>query len=112
MAPASFELTGEGPFQRFIVRYRADSEPGRDKAAVPARLERTAAAAAVSPPPQLSWQRRLAVDADLFTAERPLDRQAAISLMRAFDDDPDVEYIEVDRMKGIDPIRPMPMRGD
>ena len=112
MAPASFELHGEGPFQRFIVRYRADSAPGRDKAEVPARLERTADAAALAPPPVLTWQRRLAVDADVFTADRPLDRAAASALMQAFDDDPDVEYIEVDRRMGIDPIRPMPMRGD
>ncbi|WP_202840714.1 hypothetical protein [Luteimonas saliphila] len=112
MPPASFELPGEGPFQRFIVRYRADSAPGRDKATVPARLDRTAAAATLSPAPALTWQRRLAVDADVFTADRPLDRAAAAALMRAFDDDPDVEYIEVDRMLGVDPIRPMPMRGD
>jgi hypothetical protein len=86
--------------------------PGRDKTAVPDRLDRSAAAAALSPPPVLTWQRRLAVDADVFMVERPLDAAAAKALMQAFDDDPDVEYIEVDRMVGIDPIRPKPMRGD
>ncbi|WP_457019542.1 MULTISPECIES: hypothetical protein [unclassified Luteimonas] len=109
-AMAPFELQGDGPFQRFIVRYRDDSAPARDKAEVPDRLARTAAEAKLSPTPVLRWQRRLAVEADVFAADRPLDREAASALMQAFRRDPDVEYIEVDRMMGIGPMPQARMR--
>lgn len=100
---SGFVLEGEGPFQRFIVRYRAGSAPAVDPAQVPARVARTVAAASVSPGPELAWQRRLAVDADLLVAGRPLARHEAQALMEAFSADPDVEYIEVDGVMGIGP---------
>ncbi len=106
------ELQGEGPFQRFIVRYREGSPPAQDKARAEERLARTAAAASLSPAPVPSWQRRLAVGADVFTLDRPLDRDGALALMQAFNRDPEVEYIEVDRMMGIGPRPAMPMRED
>lgn len=110
-APATaIELPGDGPFQRFIVHYRADSNPGRDPAQVQVRLQRTAADAGLVPDPVLSWQRRLAVGADLFLVDRPLDRAEATRLMQAFADDPQVESIEVDRRLGIDPPATMRMR--
>lgn len=110
-APATaIELPGDGPFQRFIVHYRADSNPGRDPAQVQVRLQRTGADAGLVPDPVLSWQRRLAVGADLFLVDRPLDRAEATRLMRAFADDPQVESIEVDRRLGIDPPATMRMR--
>ena len=108
----SFEPEGNGPFKRFIVQYRAESAPARDKAAVPARIQRTAATLPSSSRPVLTWQRRLAVGADLFTSDRPLDRGEATALMRAFGADPDVEYIEIDKPMGVDPVRTMPTRGD
>lgn len=108
---ASRELQGDGPFQRFIVRYRDGSAPAQDRNSVPARLAATAAAAPLAPTPGLNWQRRLAVGADVFTADRPLDRDEAAALMQAFSRDPEVEYIEVDRMMGIGPQPRMPMRG-
>lgn len=104
------ELSGAGPFQRFIVRYRDGSGPAREQDQVPARLARTAAAAKLSPTPALRWQRRLGVQADVFVVDRPLDREAAAALMRAFAADPDVEYVEVDRMMGIGPQPQAPMR--
>jgi len=104
------ELSGDGPFQRFIVRYRDGSAPARDQAQVPARLARTAASAKVSPTPELRWQRRLAIQADVFTVDRPLDRGAAAALMQAFAADPEVDYVEVDRMMGIGPQPQVPMR--
>ncbi len=110
MAP--FELQGDGPFQRFIVRYRDGSDPAEDRARVPARLARTAATAELSPAPVPSWQRRLAVGADVFTVDRALDRDAAAALMLSFSRDPDVEYIEADRMMGIGPQPRMPMRDE
>ncbi|MEZ0469447.1 hypothetical protein [Luteimonas salinilitoris] len=103
------EPSGPGPYQRFIVKYRGDSAPGRDSRAVQARLDRAAAAPGVSTgdgtPPALTWQRRLGVQADVFKADRPLDRDQAQRLMQRLADDPDVEYVEVDAMMGIAPIR-------
>jgi serine protease len=104
------EPAGAGPFQRFIVRYRDGSDPARAQGQVPARLARTAAAAKLSPAPVLRWQRRLAVQADVFVVDRPLDRDEAATLMHAFAADPDVEYIEVDQMMGIGPQPQAPMR--
>jgi len=109
-AMAQFELEGDGPFQRFIVRYRDGSLPARDKAEAAARLARTAGEAGLSPAPALHWQRRLAVGGDVFRTDRPLERAAAESLMQAFARDPDVEYIEVDRMMGIGPLPGAQMR--
>ncbi|HRP73877.1 MAG TPA: hypothetical protein PK743_14745, partial [Luteimonas sp.] len=100
----------EARVQRFIVFYRAGSAPRQDKAEVPARLARTAAASGLSPSPALAWQRRLAVDADVFTSDRPLDRAEAEALMQAFRDDPEVESIEVDGMMHGGPVETMPMR--
>ncbi|WP_434934956.1 hypothetical protein [Luteimonas sp. SDU101] len=109
-AMAPFELQGDGPFQRFIVRYRDGSVPAQDRERVPARLQQSATAASLSPAPVPRWQRRLAVGADVFTLDRPLDRASAMALMTAFSRDPDVEYIEVDRMMGIGPQPRMPLR--
>jgi hypothetical protein len=85
---------------RFIVKYRAGSGPARDTAAVQQRLDGTA-----PPGLALTWQRRLGVQADLFTTSRPLDPAETEALMQRFRDDPDVEYVEADGMMGIDPIR-------
>ncbi|WP_149195972.1 hypothetical protein [Luteimonas suaedae] len=103
------ELPGLGPYQRFIVKYRGDSAPGRDPGAVQARLDRAAASSGLSTggdvPSALAWQRRLGVQADVVKVDRPLDRDQAQRLMQRLADDPDVEYVEVDAMMGIDPIR-------
>ena len=107
---ARHELQGEGPFQRFIVRYRDGSDPSRDRDSVPGRLATAAAQASLPPEAVPRWQRRLAVGADVFTVDPPLDRAAARALMQALARDPDVEYVEVDRMMGIGPQPTMPMR--
>ena len=101
---------GEARIQCFIVFYRAGSGPRSDQAEVPARLARTAAASGLSPAPALAWQRRLAVDADVFASDRPLDRDEAEALMQAFRRDPDVESIEIDGIMHGGPVRSMPLR--
>jgi len=103
-------LPGEGPFQRFIVRYRADSAGAGDPAAAARRLQRTVDEAGLAPATSASWQRRLAVGGDVFVLDRPLDRAAARRLVGAFLADPEVESIEVDRMLGFDPPGRRPMR--
>ena len=104
--PARFELQGDGPFQRFIVRYRDGSGAATDRQDAAARIGRTAGSAHLEPDVAATWQRRLAVQADLFTVDPPLTRAEASALMQAFADDPDVEYVEVDAMMGIGPVQP------
>ena len=102
-AAVDIELLGDGPFDRFIVRYRTGSPAGEDPAVAAEQLRRTAAAAGLAADGGPSWQRRLAVGGDVFVLARPLEREAALRLMRAFAADPQVESIEVDRRLGIDP---------
>lgn len=105
------ELPGQGPYAQFIVKYRAGSAPAMDTVAVQERLQATAALSGLhaggtaSEPLRLAWLRRMSVDADIIKAGRPLDRTEAASLMRAFAADEDVEYIEVDAMMTIQPMR-------
>lgn len=96
----------EGSYQRFIVKYRAGTEPSRDTATARQRLAATAPEGLA-----LSWERRLGVQADVFITDRALGAAEAEALMQRFRDDPDVEYIEPDSMMGIDPItRPQDLR--
>ena len=104
--PARFELQGDGPFQRFIVRYRDGSGAAADRQDAAAHIGRTAGSTHLEPDVAATWQRRLAVQADLFTVDRPLSRAEASALMQAFADDPDVEYVEVDAMMGLGPVQP------
>ncbi|MFC3552051.1 hypothetical protein ACFOLC_13665 [Lysobacter cavernae] len=108
-------LPEHGPYQQFIVKYRAGSAPANDPAAVPARVDATVAATgldgadaagdAQQPGVKVIWQRRLAVEADVIRTTHPLDREQAGCLMRQFAADPEVDYIEVDRMMTIQSSR-------
>src|SRR5690606_6950424 len=83
---------------RFIIKYRGDSDPGREPQTVQERLDRAASAVARGDAPglRLSWLRRLGIGADVFQADRPLDRAGARRLMETLAADPDLEYVEVD----------------
>ena len=102
-------LPADSQFQRFIVKYRADTPPGKDPASARERLAGVQSASGIP----LEWLRRLGVDADVFKAAQPLDRQAAAALMERFSADHDVEYIEVDSVltirTGVDipPVKPL-----
>ncbi len=98
-------LQAPGPYQRFIVKYRADSAPGRDPQAVQPRLDK--AADGSGPAVRLQWLRRMGVQADVFQADAPLDRERAQQLLDTLAADPDVEYVEVDGRVGIDPRPPL-----
>ncbi|MBB3345028.1 hypothetical protein [Luteimonas sp. RC10] len=86
--------------QRFIVKYRAGTEPARDPHAVQAHLDQVADAlsqtgkAAASP--KLSWLRRLAVGADVFSVDPALDAAGTRRLLEALQADADVDYAEPD----------------
>ncbi|HYG06963.1 MAG TPA: S8 family peptidase [Stenotrophomonas sp.] len=86
--------------QRFIVTYR---EGGNATSSAAALNRSLAAAAAATPPkrgtrPALTPIRRLAVGPELVSADRPLDRAEAESLMRSLAADPEVLSVEVDRL--------------
>src|SRR5690606_126063 len=69
----AIELPGKGPWQRFIIKYRGDSAPGREPQVVQARLEQAAPVVAREGAPglRLCWERRLGIGADVFEADRP-----------------------------------------
>ena len=109
--PAAASAGEEAGVHRFIVKYRAGSAPAVDPGRVQARLDRIAGALDPEHPVGLAWQRRLAVEADVFASSRPLAPAEVERLLQRFAEDPDVEYIEVDgRMTirpraGIPPVR-------
>ena len=87
-------------FDRFIVKYR-DGSSERSSAAALDRSLRSASSAipakssralAVTP------LRRLAVGADVIHSNRKLDRVEAELLMRQLASNPNVEYVEVDKL--------------
>ena len=105
------QLDGDGPWQRFIVKYNPDSAPGRDPEQARARLESTnypgsVAGSGDGPFPQLQWQRRLGVGADLFMTAQALDRRDAQRLLKALASDPEVEYVEAETMMHALPAQP------
>lgn len=100
---ARIDLSGmeaSSRYDRFIVKYRDGSAAQVDPAAMARSLKSAV-------PPQgrghgkrtaLAHIRRIATGADLVSVSRPLDRAEAASLMRQIGNDPDVEYVEVDRL--------------
>jgi len=85
-----------GGNDRFIVRYRDGSTPRSDATVLGARL--SAAATSAGRSTQLQALRRMANGAEVVRANRRLDRVEAESLMRSLATDPNVEYVEVDRL--------------
>jgi serine protease len=84
-------------FDQFIVKYRDGSAPRADAANLQRALDH--AASAVGNRAQgLRHLRRLAVGADVVRTGRKLDRVEAAELMRQLAANPDVEYVEVDRL--------------
>ncbi|QSX79810.1 S8 family serine peptidase [Lysobacter solisilvae] len=81
---------------RFIVKYRSGTPEQADVARVRAKL--SAKTSAGGKAVALGHVRRLAVGADVLKASRKLDRVEAESLMRQIAADPNVEYVEVDRL--------------
>ncbi len=87
-------------FDRFIVKYR----DGSGQRASTAQLQNSLnSAARVLPAGKggavaLQHVRRLAVQADVVKSDRKLDRADAESLMRQIAADPNVEYVEIDKL--------------
>lgn len=83
--------------QQFIVKYRDDSPARASETALQRKLD-LAASGAGARAAGLQHVRRLAVGADVVRVARTLDRAEAERLMRQLAADPDVEYVEVDRL--------------
>ncbi len=88
---------------RFIVKYRdgspAKADPDRIRSALGTAARQSAAGTGRSL--QVERLRRTAVGADVVRADRKLDRADAESLMRQIAADPDVEYVEVDKLNQV-----------
>lgn len=85
---------------RFIVKYRDGSAARASTAAVDSALRSSAARIAVGGSEQLRVEhlRRMTHGADVVRTSRKLDRADAESLMRQIAADPDVEFVEVDKL--------------
>jgi len=89
---------------RFIVKYRDGSTAQADPAAVDTALRAAAGKLAVSgggKQLRVEHLRRMAQGADVVRASRKLDRADAESLMRQIAADPNVEFVEVDKLNRV-----------
>ncbi|RZA36496.1 MAG: PKD domain-containing protein [Lysobacteraceae bacterium] len=105
MAAGRIDLSGlQSPeqqvFDRFIVKYREGSSERTDAASLGSTLKSASRAVPAKAGRSLEVRqvRRLAVGADVVRADRKLDRVEAESLMRQIASNPNVEYVEVDKL--------------
>jgi serine protease len=88
-------------YDRFIVRYHANSSTFKDAAAQRRGLESAAISSAHGKALGVRKLHRLFNGADVITADRKLDRVDAQTLMQQIATNPDVDYIEVDKLNQI-----------
>ena len=89
---------------RFIVKYRDGAAAQVDTAAIDASLRAVAGKLTVSgggKQLRVEHLRRMAQGADVVRTSRKLDRADAESLMRQIAADPNVEFVEVDRLNQV-----------
>ena len=89
-------LESAGQYDRFIVKYRAGSIEQQNTVRAQTALNR--AASFVSGAAQLTHLRRTSVGAEVVKASRKLNRADAEAMMRALAADPNVEYVEIDKL--------------
>ena len=90
-------LDAQAGSDRFIVKYRDGSAQRANAASLQSALS-TAAAASGGKALGVRHVRRTATGADVVRADRKLDRVEAESLMRQIAADPNVEYVELDKL--------------
>jgi len=83
---------------RFIVKYKDGSAERANVATLQSALSSAAKTAGVGKALGVRHVRRIATGADVVRADRKLDRVEAESLMRQIASDPNVEYVEVDKL--------------
>jgi len=105
MAAGRIDLSGlQSPeqknFDRFIVKYRDGSTERASTASLDTALQSATRAirAKAGRALEVRQLRRLAVGADVVRSDRKLDRVEAESLMRQLASNPNVEYVEVDKL--------------
>ncbi len=105
MAAGRVNLSGlqspeQHSFDRFIVKYIDNSTPQTSTAALTQSLSAAARAVPSAQGRALGVQRlrRTAVGSDVVVANRKLDRVEAETLMRQIAADPNVDYVEVDKL--------------
>ncbi|MDR6842954.1 S8 family serine peptidase [Pseudoxanthomonas sacheonensis] len=105
MAAGRIDLSGlQSPeqknFDRFIVKYRDGSTERASTASLDSALRSATRAipAKAGRALEVRQLRRLAVGADVVRSDRKLDRVEAESLMRQLASNPNVEYVEVDKL--------------
>lgn len=105
MAAGRIDLSGlQSPeqknFDRFIVKYRDGSSERANATSLDTALRSATRAipAKAGRALEVRQLRRLAVGADVVRSDRKLDRVEAESLMRQLASNPNVEYVEVDKL--------------
>lgn len=105
MAAGRIDLSGlQSPeqknFDRFIVKYRDGSTERASTTSLDTALQSATRAipAKAGRALEVRQLRRLAVGADVVRSDRKLDRVEAESLMRQLASNPNVEYVEVDKL--------------
>ncbi|HEY5970627.1 MAG TPA: peptidase S8, partial [Pseudoxanthomonas sp.] len=105
MAAGRVDLSGlqaptQKSFDRFIVKYRDGSSERTNAASLNNALNSASRAIPAKAGRALGVKqlRRLAMGADVIRSDRKLDRAEAESLMRQLAGNPNVEYIEVDKL--------------
>ncbi|WP_144141593.1 S8 family serine peptidase [Paraburkholderia sp. BCC1884] len=91
---ASTDPDSQAPNDRFIVKYKSDSVESRSPSAVQSRLNRLSGTS----PSRAHHVRRLGAGADAVIADRKLTGKESQAFMRALAADPNVEYVEPDRV--------------
>ncbi|TAA10654.1 peptidase S8 [Pseudoxanthomonas winnipegensis] len=97
---SGLQSTEQQGFQRFIVKYRDGSTKATSDASLTQSLSGIARAVPSAQGAALGLRhlRRTAVGSDVVVASRKLDRADAETLMRQIAADPDVDYVEVDKL--------------
>jgi serine protease len=90
-------MKADGTYDRFIVRFNTATPEDKDARA----LKRTLDAAGRAQGVGVAHLRKLAVGADVFRTDRKLDRASAQALMRRLANNPNVQYVEVDKLNHI-----------
>jgi len=93
-------LKPAGQYDRFIVKYREGSVQRADAATLASSLQKAAHAVPAKGGRALGVDRlrRLAVGAEVIRTDRKLDSAEAESLMRQLAADPNVQYVEIDKL--------------
>lgn len=103
-------LDAAAPPQQFIVHVTPGSDAVRSRAALEAALQRAAVPLGTSRrgPPRMQLVRQMAVGPMVVRAQRPLDVAEAARWMQDIAQDPQVDYVEVDRIltASLDPDDP------